>query len=119
MGYNWAHIFSMMGKKMSEFENVTVVKQANFYFDGNVSSRTVKFSDGSTKTLGFMLPGEYQFNTADKELMEVMSGETEVLLPDKQEWQTKSGGDSFEVPANSTFSIRVLTPTDYCCSFIK
>jgi uncharacterized protein YaiE (UPF0345 family) len=51
--------------------------------------------------------------------MEVMSGETEVLLPDKQEWQTKSGGDSFEVPANSTFSIRVLTPTDYCCSFIK
>ncbi len=104
---------------MSEFENVTVVKQANAYFGGKVSSRTVKFSDGSTKTLGFMLPGEYQFNTADKELMEIMSGETEVLLPGSQEWVSVSGGDSFEVPANVAFSIKVITPTDYCCSYIK
>jgi uncharacterized protein YaiE (UPF0345 family) len=104
---------------MSEFENVTVVKQANVYFDGNVTSRTVKFSDGSSKTLGFMMPGEYEFNTADKELMEIMSGDTEVLLPGNQEWITVKGGDSFEVPANSSFSIKALTPTDYCCSFIK
>ena len=55
---------------MSEFNNVTVIKKANVYFDGNVNSRTIKFADGSEKTLGFMLPGEYQFNTADKELME-------------------------------------------------
>lgn len=104
---------------MSEFENVTVVKQANIYFDGNVSSRTIKFSDGSTKTLGLMLPGEYEFNTADKELMEIMSGDTEVLLPGNQEWIRVNSGESFEVPANATFSIKVLTPTDYCCSFIK
>ena len=104
---------------MSEFENVTVVKQANAYFEGKVSSRTVKFSDGSTKTLGFMLPGKYQFNTADKEVMEIMSGETEVLLPDSQEWVTVKSGDSFEVPANAAFTIKALTPTDYCCSFIK
>ena len=32
---------------MSEFNNVTVVKAANVYFDGKVSSRTVKFADGS------------------------------------------------------------------------
>ncbi len=50
---------------MTEFDNVTVVKKANVYFDGKVTSRTVKFADGSLKTLGFMLPGEYQFNTAD------------------------------------------------------
>jgi uncharacterized protein YaiE (UPF0345 family) len=104
---------------MSEFENVTVVKQANVYFDGNVTSRTVKFSDGSSKTLGFMMPGEYEFNTADEELMEIMSGDTEVLLPGNKEWITVKGGDSFEVPANSSFSIKALTSTDYCCSFIK
>ena len=32
---------------MSEFKNVTVVKKANVYFDGKVTSRTVVFGDGS------------------------------------------------------------------------
>lgn len=104
---------------MSEFNNVTVVKQANVYFDGRVSSRSVKFSDGSSKTLGFMLPGEYEFNTSDKEIMEIMSGETEVLLPGSAQRVTIKGGESFEVPANAKFTIRALTPTDYCCSFIR
>ena len=26
---------------MSEFKNVTIEKQANYYFDGNVTSRTI------------------------------------------------------------------------------
>ena len=104
---------------MSEFANVTVVKQANIYFDGNVSSRTVKFGDGSTKTLGLMLPGEYRFSTADKELMEIMSGEVEVQLPGSQEWTRVRGGEVFEVSANAAFDIKVLIPTDYCCSYIK
>ena len=66
---------------MSEFKGVTVVKKANIYFDGKVTSRTVIFADGSKKTLGIMLPGEYEFSTGKKELMEIMSGEMEVLLP--------------------------------------
>ena len=49
---------------MSEFNNVTVVREANVYFDGGVTSRTVLFADGSKKTLGIMLPGEYEFGTA-------------------------------------------------------
>ncbi len=44
---------------MSEFKNVTIVKKANVYFDGKVTSRTVIFPDGSNKTLGVMLPGDY------------------------------------------------------------
>ena len=31
-----------------------------------------------------MLPGEYEFNTDDKELMEIMSGQLEVLLPNSE-----------------------------------
>ncbi|MBU0513222.1 MAG: pyrimidine/purine nucleoside phosphorylase, partial [Proteobacteria bacterium] len=50
---------------MTEFKDVTVIKKANVYFDGKVSSRTVVFADGSSKTLGIMLPGDYEFNTAD------------------------------------------------------
>ena len=56
---------------MSEFNNVTIVKKANVYFDGDVVSRTVKFEDGSMKTLGFMMPGEYDFNTEAPELMDI------------------------------------------------
>lgn len=104
---------------MSTFDNVSIVKKANIYFDGNVSSRTLVFADGSKKTLGFMLPGEYTFNTADAEIMEIMAGELEVLLPGSEIWQSVSGGSSFDVPANSKFTMKVKTATDYCCSFVK
>ena len=103
---------------MTQFENVTVVQKANIYFDGKVTSRTVLFPDGSRKTLGVMLPGEFTFNTAEKELMEIISGDLEVLLPGA-DWQTIRGGESFAVPANASFQLKVREITDYCCSFLK
>jgi uncharacterized protein YaiE (UPF0345 family) len=103
---------------MSEFTNVTVVKEANFYFEGKVSSRNVIFSDGSKKTLGVMLPGDYEFNTDEKEIMEILAGNLDVLLPNADEWQSIKGGEQFEVPAKSKFSLKVSTVTDYCCSYI-
>ncbi|SMM98067.1 FIG074102: hypothetical protein [uncultured Candidatus Thioglobus sp.] len=102
---------------MSNFENVTVVKKANIYFDGKVTSREVQFADGSKKTLGIMLPGEYEFNTNDNELVEIQAGEMDVLLPNESEWQTFTQGTSFEVPKNSTFKLVVKEVTDYCCSY--
>lgn len=102
---------------MSKFENVTVVKAANIYFDGKVSSRTVLFADGSKKTLGLMLPGDYEFGTDVKEIMEILGGEMDVCLPGSG-WQTIVGGQSFEVPANAKFQLKVKTPVDYCCSYI-
>jgi len=103
---------------MSEFENVTIIKEANIYFEGSVTSRTILFPDGSKKTLGVMLPGEYEFKTSEKEIMEILSGTLEVLLPESSEWQTFKGGERFEVPSSSGFRLKVLTVTDYCCSFI-
>jgi purine/pyrimidine-nucleoside phosphorylase len=104
---------------MSEFKSVTVVKKANIYFDGGVTSRTVLFADGSKKTLGIMLPGEYEFSTGDAEIMEILAGDLEVLLPGKSDWAIVRGGESFEVPAKSVFRMKVKTITDYCCSFIR
>ena len=104
---------------MSEFKNVTVVKKANIYFDGKVTSRTVIFPDGTKKTLGIMMPGEYEFGTDDKEIMEIMAGELDVLLPGKKEWQTIRGGETFEVPAKSKFGLKIKTITDYCCSYVR
>ena len=103
---------------MSEFKGVTVVKKANVYFDGKVTSRTLLFGDGSKKTLGVMLPGEYEFGTGDREVMEILSGELEVLLPGGAGWKKVKGGEAFEVPAHSKFSLRVTSLTDYVCSFI-
>lgn len=103
---------------MAEFTNVTVIKKANVYFDGKVVSRTVVFADGSKKTLGIMQPGEYEFSTGDKELMEIMSGELDVALPGATSTRPVKGGESFEVPANSKFRMTVRQLTDYCCSFV-
>ena len=104
---------------MTEFTNVAVVKKANVFFDGKVVSRTVKFTDGTEKTLGFMQTGEYTFNTGAPELMEIMSGRLEVLLPGTDAWKTVQAGESFNVPGNSRFIMKVSEPADYCCSFIK
>lgn len=103
---------------MTEFKNATIIKKANIYFDGKVTSRTVVFPDGSKKTLGIMLPGEYEFNTDAKEIMDILSGDLDVLLPGRQDWKNFRGGDSFEVPAKSGFGLKVREITDYCCSFV-
>lgn len=103
---------------MSQFMNVNVVKEANIYFDGGVTSRTIVFPDGSRKTLGIMMPGEYGFNTGAAELMEILSGELTVLLPGSDEWVAVKGGEAFEVPENSSFKMKVTAVTDYCCSFL-
>ncbi|TGK08390.1 pyrimidine/purine nucleoside phosphorylase [Leptospira selangorensis] len=104
---------------MQQFDNVTVIKKANVYFDGKVTSRTVLFSNGEKKTLGILMPGEYEFGTDDKEIMEILEGDLLVQLPGNAEWKEIKGGQSFEVPANSKFKLNVKKLSDYCCSYLK
>jgi purine/pyrimidine-nucleoside phosphorylase len=104
---------------MSKFENVTIIKAANIYFDGKVTSRTVEFADGTTKTLGIMMPGEYEFGTEAAEIMEIIAGDLDLLLPGSEEWQSIKGGQSFDVVANAKFKVVIKEITDYCCSYIK
>ncbi|MBN2591513.1 MAG: pyrimidine/purine nucleoside phosphorylase [Sedimentisphaerales bacterium] len=103
---------------MTEFKGVTVIKKANIYFDGKVTSRTIVFPDGSKKTLGIMMPGVYEFGTDKKEIMEIIVGNLEVSLPVEGGWKEISGGETFEVPANSKFSLKIKEVTDYCCSYV-
>jgi len=102
---------------LSKFENVTAVKEANIYYDGKVTSRTLEFSDGSIKSLGIMLPGEYTFATNAAEVMEMLSGELDIKLPN-EEWKTLQTPEIFNVPANSSFDLKIKTVSDYCCSYI-
>ena len=103
---------------MDRFEQVTLLKKANVYYEGKVTSRTVLFADGTKKTLGVILPGQYRFGTAEKEHMEILGGALKALLPGESEWRTYREGEAFEVPANSGFSVEAEGVCDYCCSYI-
>ena len=100
-----------------ELCDVSIVKKANVYFDGKVTSRTVYLENNAKKTLGFMMAGEYEFNTAAEELMEVIGGEMEIMLKGETEYKTYGEGTSFVVPENSSFKIIVKKYADYCCSY--
>jgi len=99
------------------YPNATITKKANVYYDGDVISRTVTTEDGETKTLGFMQAGAFVFNTTAAEVMEVLHGECRVRLDGAKDWHIYSAGESFEVPANSSFDIEVADMLDYICHY--
>jgi purine/pyrimidine-nucleoside phosphorylase len=103
---------------MEQLKNVTLIKKANQYFDGKVTSRTVLLEDGSRKTLGIMMPGEYEFSTDLKEEMEFLAGHLEYKLPG-EDWKTIDGSGVFYIPANEKFQVKVHTVADYCCSYFN
>ena len=100
-----------------EFTNVKLIGKANIYDGGKVNSRTFYTQSGERKTLGFMQSGEYTFNTAAAELMEVIQGEMSAMLPGDNEFHSYAAGTSFNVPANSSFKLIVKEYADYCCSY--
>lgn len=107
---------------MSQFDNVSVVKAANVYFDGKCVSHTVIFADGSKKTVGVILPASLTFNTGAPEIMETVAGACRYRLKGQDgqpgEWKTSGAGQSFNVPGNSSFDIEVTgEPYHYVCYF--
>ena len=67
--------------------------------------------------LDFMLAGEYEFNTDAEEIMEVLGGDMSVMLPGESEYTLYTKGQSYVVPANSSFKMIVEKYVDYCCSY--
>jgi uncharacterized protein YaiE (UPF0345 family) len=102
---------------VSEFDNVSVTKKANVYFDGKCVSHTVHFTNGARKSIGVIFPSKLTFKTGEPEMMEIMSGKCRVKLAGDGEPLIINGGDSFKVPANSSFDIETLETVDYVCHF--
>ena len=102
-----------------QFDNVSVIKLANVYFDGKCVSHTVQFADGTKKSIGVILPGPaLTFNTGVPEIMEGLSGSCRVRLKGQTEWRAYGAGASFSAPANSSFDIEVAgEPYHYVCHF--
>jgi uncharacterized protein YaiE (UPF0345 family) len=102
----------------TQFDQVSIVKRANVYFDGKCVSHTVLFPDGSRKTLGVILPATLNFGTDAPELMEVQAGQCRIRLEGSDEWTTYGAGESFSVPGKSRFDIEVVETLDYVCSYL-
>lgn len=107
-----------MSQLPEQFENVTAVCKANIYFEGKVVSHTIKFADGSRKTLGLIYPGEFKFNTGAPEKMEIVAGACRVKRAGEAVWRDYATGTFFKVPGNSAFEIAVGSGiAEYICSF--
>ena len=103
----------------TEFPNVTAVAKANVYFDGRVVSHTIRFADGSKKTLGLIYQGKYHFGTDQAERMEIVAGECRVKLDGALTVNAHAAGQHFDVSAKSGFDIEVTAGIcEYICSFL-
>jgi len=102
---------------MSQFDNVSVIKQANVYFDGKCVSHTVILADGTKKSVGVILPAKLVFNTGAPEIMEGIAGTCRVKLAGSDEVKEYKAGESFSVPGNSSFEIEVTEAYHYVCHF--
>src|SRR5574343_5067 len=98
---------------MSQYDNVSVVKKANVYFDGKCVSHTVILADGTKKTVGVILPSSLTFNTGAPEIMECVGGSCRVKLAGESEWKNYAEGQSFNVPDNASFEIACEEPYHY------
>lgn len=101
-----------------KFDNVSVGKKANVFFDGKCVSHSVFFPDGSRKTVGVIMPGaQLTFNVGAPELMEITAGECAVKIKGESAFKIYTAGSSFKVAENSSFEIHAKDEVNYVCSF--
>ena len=100
-----------------QFDNVSVVKQGNKYFDGKCISYNVLFADGSKKSVGVIFPSSLTFNTGAPEVMEILGGVCKVRLAGASDWNTYTAGQSFNIAGNTSFDIETVELLDYVCHF--
>ncbi|MDD0811988.1 pyrimidine/purine nucleoside phosphorylase [Curvibacter sp. RS43] len=97
--------------------NVALTTKANVYFDGKCVSHGFTLADGTKKSVGVVLPATLTFNTGAPEIMECVGGACEYKLAGTDAWVASSVGESFKVPGNSSFEIRVTEAYHYICHF--
>ncbi|HJW11164.1 MAG TPA: pyrimidine/purine nucleoside phosphorylase [Albitalea sp.] len=102
---------------MTALSQVKINPRANVYFDGKCVSHSIELPDGTKKSVGVILPAKLTFNTGAPEVMELVEGQCRVRLAGSESWDSYVGGQSFAVPANSSFDIEVTKTLHYVCHF--
>lgn len=95
----------------------SITTKANVYFDGKCVSHSFVTADGESKSVGVVLPAELTFGTAEPEIMECVAGACEYQLEEGGAWLSCAAGQSFNVPGNSKFNIRVAEAFHYICHY--
>ncbi len=101
----------------THIDNVTLTTQANVYFDGKCVSHSFTLADGTKKSVGVVLASSLSFGTGAAEIMECVGGGCEYKLAGSEDWIKQSVGDTFSVPGNSKFDIRVDQAYHYICHY--
>ena len=98
---------------------VTAFTKANIYFEGKVVSHSLETADGTKVTLGLIYPGTYHFGTGKAERMEIVAGSCTVQLDGETPLSGYQAGSTFEIAANSGFTITVSSGIcEYICTFL-
>ena len=77
------------------FQNVSVKPQANVYFEGKCVSHSITLADGTSKSVGVILPSTLTFNTGAPEIMECVAGSCEYKLDGSDAWLRSNEGEKF------------------------
>ena len=101
----------------TQIDGVSVTTKANVYFDGKCVSHGITLADGTKKSVGVILPATLTFNTGAPEIMECVAGACEYKLAGGDTWVKSGAGESFSVPGNASFEIRVAESYHYICHF--
>jgi uncharacterized protein YaiE (UPF0345 family) len=99
-----------------QFNDVSVGKKANVFFDGKCVSHTVTLADGTRKSVGVILPSTLRFDLTTREVMEVVDGTAHVSINGEPE-KAFPAGQSWTVDAGGYFIIRAVDPVHYVCHF--
>jgi purine/pyrimidine-nucleoside phosphorylase len=90
--------------------------KVNEYFDGKVKSIAFENADGRA-TVGVMAPGDYEFGTSTVEYMTVVSGALEIQMPGENKWKTYKPFETFVVPKDVKFKVKVAQDSSYRCIY--
>ena len=100
------------------FEKVKVKTLANVFFQGNVVSHSLWDETGARRSLGVCQPGTYTFTTGEPEIMEITAGSVRAKVNGEDEWGIYGPGQSFHIPANTSFEMVVEGGVaQYICTF--
>jgi uncharacterized protein YaiE (UPF0345 family) len=90
--------------------------KTNEYFEGKVKSIAFNTSE-CPATIGVMAKGEYEFGTSTIEYMTVTSGKLIVKLLESSDWKEFNLGDTFIVPKDQKFQLKVPEDSSYLCLY--
>lgn len=106
---------SPIDRKNLSFKQRNTMLKTNEYFDGNVKSIAFQ-TETLPATVGVMAVGDYIFSTVDNEKMMVVSGKMTIKLGNSDK-KTYISGESFDVPANTSFDVTIAVETAYLCLY--